>query len=331
MLFQPKLLSCGLNYLLLSFIWYLVDAAHCAGAHTVTQVYQFPNSPFTDIENIAIRSNGDLLLNVITSAATYILDPTQLKPQPTLLHSYPDANSTIGIVETTPDVFVVAVGNYSIATFSGIKGSFAVWKIDLTSGAPGTLTKIVSIPEAESFNGATIAPDGTDIVLIADSALGGVWSVDINTGQYTMAIQNNDLTPSSGFPLGVNGIHTRGSTLYFTNSAQGTYGSIPITNQGTADGIVRIISHPLTSSDIYDDFTFDSTGNAYVTTHPNSIVKIHPSGKESLFAGNNSAFDQPTSAAFGRGSSEQECLLYVVSAGTRTTPVSGQIISVNTC
>lgn len=185
----------------------------------VTQIYQFPANPFTDIENINVRSNGDLLLNLITSAATYILDPKQKHPEPRLLHTYTEANSTIGIVETTPDIFAVAVGNYSTETLMGVKGSFAMWKIDLSSGVPATATKVASIPEAESLNGVTNVPGSVDTILVADSQLDGLWAVNINTGHYEMAFQSEELLPTSTFPLSVNGIHTQGSTLYFTNSA----------------------------------------------------------------------------------------------------------------
>jgi hypothetical protein len=58
-----------------------------------------------------------------------------------------------------------------------------------------------------------------DIVLIADSALGAIWGLNINTGGSGIAIQNSDLAPTSSFPLGINGLHVRGPTLYFTNSA----------------------------------------------------------------------------------------------------------------
>lgn len=152
----------------------------------------------------------------------------------------------------------------------GVKGSFAIWKIDLSSGVPGTATKVASIPEVESLNGVTNVPGSVDTILAADSQLGGLWAVNINTGHYEMAFQSEELLPTSTFPLGVNGIHTQGSTLYFTNSAQRTYGSIPITAHGTIDGAVKIINH---STDIYDDFALDLHSNAYVATDPNMVSK----------------------------------------------------------
>lgn len=124
-----------------------------------------------------------------------------------------------------------------------VKGSFAIWKIDLSSGVPGTVTKVAPIPEAESLNGVTIVPGSVDTILVADSRLGGLWAVNINTGHYEMAFQSEELLPTSTFPLGVNGIHTHGSTLHFTNSAQRIYGSVPITAHGKIAGPVRIINN----------------------------------------------------------------------------------------
>jgi hypothetical protein len=302
----------------------------CAQVLPATQIYQFPASPFTSIENIHIRSNGDLLLNVVTSAETYVLDPKQENPHLKFLHSYPGANSTLGIVETAPDIFAVAVGNYSIDTYIGIKGSFAIWKIDLSSGLPGTATKVTSIPEAESFNGATIITGRENEILVADSQLGGLWAVNIDTGHYKMAFQSKELLPTTSFPLGVNGIQTRGSRLYFTNSAQRTYGSVRLTVHGTIEGPVEIIANN-SALGYYDDFTFDSHGNAYVTNHPNMVTKISPFGSQSLLAGNDSAIVQPTSVAFGRGSPAQECILYVVTAGDSTLAQSGQVVAIDAC
>lgn len=311
----------------------LALAGRCVAATDRTQViYSYPESPFTDIENIAVRSNGQLLLNYITSPSTYLLDVTESSPSPQLLYTFPDATSTVGIAEVTPDIFAIVVGNYSTATFQGTLGSFSVWTINLTNGVPGIVKKVASIPQAKSLNGATVLASNPNVVLVADSALGSIWSVNIDTGASSQVIQNDLLNASSTFPLGINGIKTRGKTLYFTNSAQKIFGSVPISDTlGTATGPVETIATLPANLTAYDDFALDGAGNAWVATHPSTLLKISPSGEQSVVGGPDLAvFNDPTSAAFGRGSEAQKCLLYVVTAG-ENGKTSGQVVAVNTC
>ena len=313
-------------------LWTTLVQGNCyddADAAAVHQIYQFPNRPFTDIENVGARPNGQLLLNTINSPTTYLLDPDQVGASPVLIHTYPNASSTLGITEIQPDVFAIVVGNYSTSTKTGIKGSFTIWTLDLQNGEPGIATQATSIPEAEALNGATLVPGTKNLILVADSSLGAVWSVNVSSGAYTLAIQSSEFDPDT-FPLGINGVHTRGMTLYFTDSAKNIYGSIPITRQGSAAGPVSIIAHAPAYAEAYDDFTFDSSGNAFITGHPNAVFKVTPSGAQSLLARNDFVFDQPTSAVFGRRSPGQESTLYVVTGGDASRPASGQVIAIET-
>ncbi|KAL3483969.1 hypothetical protein BJX62DRAFT_244400 [Aspergillus germanicus] len=302
------------------------------GVDAPRAVFSYPRTPFIDIENIAVRSNGQLLLNYITSSTTYLLDPAKSPAVPELIYSFPGTNSTAGITETTPDVFAVIAGNYSTSAFQGTWGSFAVWTIDLRRGLPGTLKKVASIPDAHGLNGATVLPSAPYIVLIADSSLGVIWSVDTSTGAFSQIIQESGLDPSSTFLLGVNGIKVYQDNLYFTNSAQRTYARIPIDPAtGAATGPVTILATLPEDLTAYDDFAMDSAGNAWVTAHDSSLYKISTSGDQTLVYGPDAALlNEPTSAAFGRGSPAQECLLYVVTAGSAGES-SGQVLALNTC
>lgn len=93
-------------------------------ARSITTVYQFP-SP-TWLENLAIRLNGETLVTVVNPADLYIVDPRRTPATATLLYSFPDANAASGITEITPEVFVVAAGNYSLATLAATPGSWSV-------------------------------------------------------------------------------------------------------------------------------------------------------------------------------------------------------------
>ena len=288
-------------------------------------VYQYPNSPYTALENLAVRSNGNILLSASNQPNTQLLDPSATSPQPTVLHTYPDATGTFGITQPLTDLFAIVVGNYS--GLSGVPGSFSIWTLDLRGGLPGEAIKVASITEAHSLNGASTVPGNSSIILVADSSLGAIFRVDITNGHYVEIEQNSLLNPTSSFPLGINGIHLLGGTAYFTNSAQGIYGSVAFNTEGTEACQPTIITHALSPSLAYDDFALDGCGNAYVNNHPQELTKITPAGVQTVIV-NSTAFDQPTSAAFGT-TSGLTCTLYVVTAGTSAK--SGAVLAVQAC
>ena len=303
--------------------------------YTIRQIYQFSDSSFTDIENVATRSNGQLLLNLITEPSTYYIDPTEENPTAKHLYTFPRGTSLTGIAEYESDVFGIVVGNYSVSGYAGVLGSFSVWSLDFRSRSTPIARKIADIPEAQALNGMTAVQESPGLLLIADSALGLVWSLNVSTGKYQKAIEDPLLGPTEAFPLGINGLHVHQSTLFFTNSAQGLFGQVQITNKGNASGKAQKITSPF-NGNIYDDFALDQEGNAWITNHPSQITEVtYPGGKQLSIAGgmDSTQFVQPTSATFGRGSQVQQCTLYVVGAGmaTNTSTTSGQVVAINTC
>ncbi|CAD6580097.1 MAG: hypothetical protein ASARMPRED_009352 [Alectoria sarmentosa] len=288
---------------------------------TLQLIFQFPDQR---VENLAVRSNGHLLLTFDNEPYVYDLDPTAQQPAPTLVHQFSGVSSTVGIAETSPDIFAVITGNASDVTLLGVPGSFSLWSVDLNPPEP-TAKLITSIPEADSLNGLTTLNGSPDIVLIADSTLGAVWRVNIVTGDYSIAIQSPFFTPSSNSSIpgrGINGVHTFGGMLYFTNSAQETFGRVTITNDGSASGEVEILGVPLAA---YDDFAFDGEGNAWIATHPNSLSEVNTEGELSNIS-NNTDFSQPTAVNFGRGSMQEKNTLYMTTYGSTT---GGSVIAIN--
>ncbi|KAL9064304.1 MAG: hypothetical protein Q9161_008973 [Pseudevernia consocians] len=207
-----------------------------------------------------------------------------------------------GITETAPDIFAVVGGNESSALI-GVPRSFFIWSIDLNTPEP-TVKLIASLPEAAVLNGLTTLQRSSDTILAADSTLGAVWRVNIVTGDYSIAIQNSLFEPTSTVPIGINGVHTSREMLYFTNSAQQSYGRVPITDNGSAAGEIEILAREMDPSALYDDFDFDWRGNAWITTHPNSLIEVTTGGKQRNITAdcNSTELVQPSSAKFGRGS-----------------------------
>ena len=299
----------------------------------ISLLYQFNET--AKLENLAARSNGHLLLTSTDQAHVYSYDPR--RNVTSLLHKFPKSSSTLGIVEAAPDVFIVAVGNYSAGPGEiSVPGTFSVWSMDLNNNPEKpTVNKITAIPEAEALNGMTTIKGSSDLVLIADSWLGAIWRVNITSGSYSKAMEHVLFTNSTSVSLGINGIQTCDETIYFVNSAQRLYGRIPINKTGGATAEPEIIALTLPAVDAWDDFAVDCKGNAWITSHPNAVTQVTLGGRQRNFTVDDPKSDiqQPTALVFGRGSRDAEKTLFVVTAGG-TNPekkqIPGQILAFDT-
>lgn len=302
----------------------------------VRTLYQFPND--TWIENLAVRSNNQLLLTLLTSPQLYTLDP-QCRNPPTLVYTFPSALALFAIVETSPDIFAVISGNFTL-TDGTTPGSYSVWCVDMRDvdmnqdGALSSVpmvSKIADIGNATFLNGMALLSAAEGLVLIGDIDAGVVYRLDVSTGQYEITIANS-LTATADSPVfgnvGVNGINVHGGQLYVANTGQGLIGRLPIHQDGTAAGEPVIIARALNASEQFDDFTVGEYGNIFaVTGSGDSVEEITPKGRQTIIAGrlNSTQFAEPTSARFGRGEAGKG-VLYVVTAGGLATPVDGDEI-----
>lgn len=292
-------------------------------------LYQFENT--TALENIAVRPNGHLLVTVSNKPLLYSIDPHTPSPSPEVVYSFPDLVSSIGIHEIAPDVFAVATGNFSSIS-NAVKGSFRVWSIDFNLPHPdGRL--IASLDEADSLNGMTGVPGVPHNVLISDSLLGAIWSLDVATSEYGIAIQDPLFSPTPVFPLGINGIRASSDSVYFTNSARNTFGRVPFNLNGKAAGAPEVIATASRGTVAFDDFAFSESGYAWITAHPNALTVVSPGGgsQRNVTGEGQTDFLELTSVAFGKGCDKD--ILYVVTAGAQAgdgLQGYGQVLAVNT-
>ncbi|RDL30999.1 uncharacterized protein BP5553_09788 [Venustampulla echinocandica] len=311
----------------------------------VRTVYQFPN--LTSLENIAVRSNGQLLVAVISSAELYQVDPFNNKGA-SLVHRFPGALSTLGIAEVEPDIFAIIVANYTPGVPT-VNGSGSIWRVDLRSfkcsdngdvTSQPTVTKIASIPESLLPNGLALLAPGSPYILVADSGLGAVWRVNFHTGEYVKTLSHPLMLPSPEVDLkiGINGVHIFRSTLYFTNTVLdgGFFAKVPIhlfgPNAGTAAGDYVVVS----KNGFGDDFVMDKNGNAYIAQNVKSGVQlVTPDGKFSVIAGNENSTALAGDAAlqFGRTTRDKN-VLYVVTSGNSGIllpglPEGGKVVAID--
>lgn len=195
-----------------------------------------------ELENIAVRSNGKLLLTGINSATLHQFNP-RTEEAPVAIAQIPNVNSLFGIVEIFPDLFAITAGNYSKST-SAVANSFSIWALDLgecgcnqTDSQP-VLSKILDMPSARFLNGMTRIPTSPSAglvnatILVTDTILGQIYHIDPTTGAQESILKSNatgTARPASLNP-GVNGIKflPNTNTLYYTSTISGTFGSIEL-------------------------------------------------------------------------------------------------------
>jgi hypothetical protein len=306
-------------------------ATLAAATYPVELVYQYPNTEYQNIENVAVRSNGQLLLTLVTGARLVQLNPAN--PVPEDIVTVVGPQSIIGIAEVEHDVFVVSAGNFSfgpqvVGGVAGVPGTGAVYSIDLNE-TPAKVDLITTIPESGALNGVAKLP-GCDSVLIADSGLGAVWKVNYKTGDYQTALSAPEFAPvPEFFQLGINGIRIpEKGVLLWTNSAQATYGVVYIDEYGSAAGGVQVVATAPNGTN-FDDFAVKE-GAAYIATSPNAVYKVPYDGSVQLIAGggDDMTLAGPTSAAF----SKDGCTLYVTTGGAGgPMPISGQVFAIDVC
>ncbi|KZP16618.1 quino protein amine dehydrogenase beta chain-like protein [Athelia psychrophila] len=300
-----------------------VFAASIVGRHsspdiTTARIGQLPKGSWA--EGLAVRSNGQLLVTLVTDAPEiHQIDPFTNKTQ--LIDKLPIAGGLLGITEIQHDVFAIVAGNISQS------GSFSMWKLDMKKNPPKS-TKIADIKPGVLLNGVTSLNKNGSAILVADSGAGVVYRVDTETGDYAVVIDDPTMkiAPNSTLQVGINGLHIREKDLYYTSSTQGLFVRMRIHPDGTPAGAAKVIAH---NGQVNDDFTFDRAGNyAYVATNSDNMVqRITPGGHVTVVAGkpDSKVVAGATAVEFGRTRADKS-VLYVTTDGKFTNAAGKTII-----
>ncbi|KAK0721120.1 hypothetical protein B0H67DRAFT_484028 [Lasiosphaeris hirsuta] len=300
---------------------------------SIRQLCQFSNP--TWIENIAVRSNGQLLVTLFSSPELYQIDPFDPNPTPELVARFPNALGILGITELEEDVFAITKGNFSSETGNVAPASFSVWKADLRGGTPA-LSRIADVPAATILNGVSTVKQGSKFVILADSMAGVLWRVNLETAEYDIILNSTATQPTTPFPVGwgANGVHARDGNLFFTNSDRGLYRA-RIHDDGTLGGRVEVVAN-LTGA---DDFTFDARGQVYLSRGRDDVIGKVTSGGELVTLDTANA-DAPvllegnTAVAFGRTTCDRRTLYVATNGGWSglvpgTAQVGGRVLAID--
>ncbi|KAI0146257.1 hypothetical protein GGR57DRAFT_290471 [Xylariaceae sp. FL1272] len=221
---------------------------------TPSIIHQY--APTTYVESTAIRPNGHILPITTTSSILNDLDPETGTLTP--IYDFNAAGNAIqGIVALSNDVFLINALTCNISQLTCTQGSVHTWRVDVHPPNRPEAREIATWPKAGFLNGMTALNART--VLIADSFLGGIWSVDAHSGASRLLFTDDSMAPSETIGTGVNGIRvvpdSESATLYFTNSALGTLSKMRINScTGAKTGNASVIASGLSGP---DDFALD--------------------------------------------------------------------------
>lgn len=290
---------------------------------TARLVHQFPIPSW--IENLAIRSNGQILVTCSSAPEVFLVDPTD-SSKTVPIHKFPDVAGMAGIIEVEHDKFYVAGGNFNLNTLVNQTGSYKLWEIDMVnfeSEGKAAIKEVMNLGKIGFPNGLELLSESERTILAADCEAGAVFRIDLEKGTHEIAVQVDEMmNPEKPFiPIAVNGIAVHEGYLYWTNTSKALFCRIKIHKDGKAAGDVEIIAQGL----IGDDFCFDRDNNAWITQNPfNTITVSKAKGGLVTVAGKIDRMDVAgvTACQFDRKSGNEH-LLYVVTNGGLGGPVNG--------
>ncbi|KAK5740010.1 hypothetical protein LTR17_004907 [Elasticomyces elasticus] len=266
------------------------------------------------VENLAVRANGNILTTIIGKPEVWNVDP--IAHVATLVYRFPNAESVTGIPEVSPDVFCVAVGNWSVPRGTGIPGNWSVWTLQpLRQEDKFHVQKATDTPHAVFLNGMTTLPTESYTALIGDSVLGLV---------YNRIRFGSERHPERRPPL----------PLLHQQLPASFPGPDPLASNGSVSGPVHtILARTPFATNLggqADDFALDAAGNAWMTNDPsNYLVRVTPDGNATLVAGGSdmSVLAGDTAAHFDRrpGRGGRKTLYVVTNGGIALPPVSGVV------
>lgn len=275
---MPSFRSLGLA--ILPLLPLAISSYTSSGCRIATQVTTLQVVPDTEtLENLALRSNGDVLATSVASPKLYGLSSQGDHPAIPVAE-IPSITGLLGIAELERDVFYV-VGSNLTAT----ENSNGVWRVDMrnfqtsqngTVVQPASTSLVARIPSALQLNGmARLAPNDTTNLLISDSARGNVIRLNVDTKVVDTVIQEPEMAPlAAGLEIGVNGIRIRDDKLYFVSLDQELFARVPISPaSGATVGPVETLASNITFG---DDFAMSRDGDcAYVATNgPQEIIGV---------------------------------------------------------
>ncbi|CEI62790.1 hypothetical protein FVEN_g635 [Fusarium venenatum] len=293
---------------------------------SIKTLFQLTSQP-TWFENIAIKSGGTIVTTRLDVPEVWAVDPETSSVIRVLRIPFPDEitnQALTGICSLKPDVFAVGAGSFDLLGGAISKpGSWSIWFVDLTTEQP-KVTKVADMPAIGMING--IAAWDENNVLVTDCLNGKVYKLDVETGSYSVALEDKTMTipVDAPFQVGINGIKVHRTSeqtyIYYTTTSRFSVYRVPVTQQLQAAGPVETLA----SGVVGDDFAVTRDGTVCLCTNiSNTVVQIPAAGGATgKVAGDEKTLDLAGATACVL--SEDEKVLYVATSGANVMPVDGQ-------
>ncbi|KAJ4416811.1 hypothetical protein N0V82_006540 [Gnomoniopsis sp. IMI 355080] len=333
-------MASSLRFLFLSLISLSTTITAKCSSLNVTALHTFPYPSW--LENLAIRSNGEILTTRLDTPILYQVDHITGDAVEVATWNASQYSGALGISEVTEDVFyVILAAFFDQATFVKTSGVNSIFKVDMSTFALGddgsvernaTVTHLTDINEADFLNGMATLDD--EHIYVSDVYSGVIYLVDVSNGDYQVAI-NDTLAKFSvdgqaaSTNLGSNGLKVRDDYVYWTNTARGFLARIPVGTDGLPTGDSAIVATNLAKA---DDFQFRSTGEVFVAQNQQDTLSA-AWGVESgdvvsakAIAGSNisTILAGVSSPKFGRTSTDSN-RLYLSTSGGLALPINGSV------
>lgn len=301
----------------------------------IRDIHQFSNPSY--IQEVLVRSNGDLLVSTVWPNATIysVENPGSDNPIVSLVLTAEGINAIPSMVEIRPDVFYCLGGMIAVPG-AGIWGTFSVWELDLRSHnklkkSQTGLRQLTTFPNNGLPAALVPIPGVPNKVLVADSQLGIIMRVDVVTGEKETIIKDKSMEPPAWAPLpaGMIQIILHKGYLYYSLIFEALLYRIRLTEDGYLyPGAVGELVAPVHAVSV-DKFTIGPEGYDDLwaaTDADNRLVHVSPDGNVTFVAG---APDEKTllgsvAAAFGKAPGEEK-ILYVGTCGGFDNPLEGSV------
>jgi hypothetical protein len=268
------------------------NSESCAKAETLAS---YPHGNF--LENLIVEADGRVLFTSYIAKRIESYRPGEQAKTFAQLPVHP-----ISVLPLT-DGYVLAAHEKSFLDGPAFLNSNQIVVLDKS----GKLRKSILVPEAKFLNGMLQLPNGN--ILVADSVLGRIWSLDIAQEKIDQWLETAEMKPdpSNRDPRpGVNGLKFSKGKLLFSNSFSGKIWEVRVSKTGEPVGPVKLAY----SLGRVDDFIIDGQSGVIAATHSDTVLKARKQKPlETVLAGGG---DGSTAVAYTNATRKA---IYVLTSG----------------
>jgi hypothetical protein len=227
---------------------------------------RFPNGIF--LENLIVTQAGLVRFTNYTARSVEAWSPSLGLGGSVPVPGHPVSLAIVGFGR----IAVLVHGVPFTVGAAAMRGKSEIMLID----AQGAVVQRIALPEAVHPNGMMLLAAG--MLLVADSAEGVIWAVDLGTERCDVWYRHHALRPDPSRSVpGINGIKRAGEALLLSNSASRQLQRLTLRPNGVAvQGEVSL--HAAMPFGV-DDFCLAADGTIYAATHARGLAALPPPGR----------------------------------------------------